>query len=671
MAGVSGSVVIVQGYVDPVAWPAVSTVAPPVTTSVWFALDASTVTVANAGTLASQVRAFESQAHVVDPETDRSRLQVLRFATRAPTFIDASIRRDVVSLQLLEMLAAGPASALLAALVLAARLFARRLAPASRVLSARGAGRVRLGAVAAASASTWLVPATLLGILAGRALGGATSAWPAVAGTVAVTSIVPGLVAAGRFDGVGPGAATRSPRVRSAVELGVLIVAVVAVLVLLRHGAAPATSAVSLNPLLVVGPPVVALAGTLVALRILPTVLRGLATAGRQRRGVTAFLGAARSARTASGGAATVTALTLGLSVAVFSGSILATLGAGIATSSRLASGADLRVSASALGDDQLRAIAAVPGVRRTASISTDRGVDLSVGASHETVSVLVVDTAALRVVQAGVPGGLQVSSSSLARTDGDGGIPVVVSRRAADLVDGAPLSLGGHALAVVAVAPSVTALSNSTTWVLVDSAFAPELLGTVPTPEVALSLLDHAARPAQVEQAVRIAVGPEPSITTPAGVTRARTASPALTGLQQAVAAAIVLSGLSGAFAIVMTLVLGAAARSRLFAALAALGATRRDERALTVWEVGPLTVVALVAGGATGVLLARLIVPLTDLRPFTGLVGTAATVIDVPLTAVVAGAFLLVVVIAVPLSMLVLRTLHGRGTARSMEEG
>ena len=663
VAGANGSVVIVQGYVDPASWPPVSTVAPPVTTSVWFALDPATVTMANAGTLVSEMRAFESTAHAAG----RAQLQ---FSTRAPTFIDASIRRDVVSLQLLVMLAAGPASALLAALVLAARLFARRLAPASRVVSARGAGRLRLGAVAAVSASAWLVPASLAGIVAGRALGGTTSTWPVVAATIAVTSIVPGLVAAGRFDGAELGAAARSVRVRLVAELGVLTVAVVAVLVLVRRGAAPAASAVSLNPLLVVGPAVLALAGTLVALRVLPIALRGLAAAGRRRLGLTAFLGAARGARTTSGGVATVTALTLGLSIAVFSGSILATLGTGIETSSRLVSGADLRVSAPALSDDQLRAIAAVPGVRRTASISTDRGVDVSVGASHETVSVLVVDTTALAVVQAGVPGALSVPSS-LARTGGGGSIPVLVSRRTADLVGGAPLALGEHPLTVVSVAPSVTALSNSTTWILVDSAFAPELLGTVPTPEVALSLLDTTARPAQVAQAVRSAIGPEPTIATPAGVAQARTSSPALAGIRQAAAAAIVLSGLSGAFAIVMTLVLGAAARLRLFAALAALGSTRRDERALTVWEVGPFTVVALVAGGAVGVLLARLIVPLTDLRPFTGLVGTAATVIDVALTAASAGAFCLVVVIAVALSMLVLRATHGRGTVRSMEEG
>jgi putative ABC transport system permease protein len=665
VAGVSGSIVIVQGYVAPESWPEVAAVAAPVRSSVWFRVDPGTVTMANAGALVAELRAFESQAHVVNREADRSRLGVLRFSSRVPVFIDASVRRDVVSLQLLEMLAAGPASALLAALVLAARLFARRLAVASRVMAARGSGRLRLRVLTAVSALAWLLPGAVVGVLAGRALGGTAPAGWTVAITLAVTAFMPGLVAAGRRDTLETG----SFRVRVMVELGVLTVAVMAVLVLVRNGAATASSTVSLNPLLVVGPPVVALACAIVALRILPVALRGLATLGRRRRGLTAFLGAARNARTAAGGAATMMALSLGLSIAVFSGSILSTLTTGIETSSRLASGADLRVSDSALSADQLRAMAAVPGVRRLAAVSTDRGIDLSVGASHEVVSVLVVDTAALDVVQAGVPGGLTVPAS-FTRTDG-GAVPVILSRRTADLVGGEPLSLGGHELSVAAVAPSVTSLSNSTTWILVDAAVAPELLAGIPSPEVALARLDGTARPDEVAQAVRRAVGSEPTVTTPAALIEARTASPAFIGLRRATAVAIALSGISGAFAIVMTLVLGAAARSRLFAALSALGATRRDERALTVWEVGPVTVAALVTGGGVGVLLARMIVPVMDLRPFTGLVGTAATVIDVPSTALFSGAFCVVVMLAVALSMTVLRMTRGRRNVRPIEEG
>lgn len=665
LAGVSGSIVVVQGYLAPVSWPEVSTVAAPVRSSIWFRIDPGVVTMATAGALVSEIRAFESQTHVLGPATESSRLEALRFSTRAPTFIDASVRRGAVSLQALAMLAAGPASALLAALVLAARLFARRLETASRVMSARGSGRLRLHAVTAASALAWLLPGAVGGVLAGRTLGGTTPTGGTVLVTVAITAIMPSLVAAGRWDGTGAGLL----RARVMAEIGVLTVAAAAVLVLVRNGAASSSGTESLNPLLVAGPPVVALTGAIVALRVLPVALRGLAVLGRRRPGLTTFLGAARSSRTVSGGAAAMTALTLGLSIAVFSGSILSTLSTGIGTSSRLATGADLRVSASALSDDQLRTVAAVPGVRRIAAVSTDRGVDLSVGASHATISVLVVDTVALNAVQAGVPGGLAIPAS-LGHTDG-GPVPVILSRRAADLVDGEPLSLAGHALTVAAVAPSVTSLSNSTTWLLVDAAVAPELLTGIPSPEVALVRLDGTARPDLVTQAVRRAVGTDPTVTTPAELTRARTASPALTGLWQAAVVASALSGICGAFAIVMTLVLGSGARSRLLAVLASLGATRRDERALTAWEIGPTTVAALVSGGAVGVLLARMIIPVMDLRPFTGLAGTATTVIDVPSTTAFAGAFCAVVLLVIALSIVALRATHGRRTRRPMAEG
>jgi hypothetical protein len=92
-----------------------------------------------------------------------------------------------------------------------------------------------------------------------------------------------------------------------------------------------------------------------------------------------------------------------------------------------------------------------------------------------------------------------------------------------------------------------------------------------------------------------------------------------------------------------VLTLVVGRPARDRLLPLLSTLGLGRRGEQALVAWEVGPVTVVAVVVGALLGALLPFVVLQGIDLRAFTAGDAQPAVAYDPWLiTAVLAGSVL-----------------------------
>jgi putative ABC transport system permease protein len=95
---------------------------------------------------------------------------------------------------------------------------------------------------------------------------------------------------------------------------------------------------------------------------------------------------------------------------------------------------------------------------------------------------------------------------------------------------------------------------------------------------------------------------------------------SPLISGVQGGFRIGLVLAGAYSALAVIIALTITASARARDLAFLRTLGLSREQAIGLTVVEQLPLVILALLAGTALGVAVARLIEPGVDLQAFTG---------------------------------------------------
>ncbi len=123
---------------------------------------------------------------------------------------------------------------------------------------------------------------------------------------------------------------------------------------------------------------------------------------------------------------------------------------------------------------------------------------------------------------------------------------------------------------------------------------------------------------------------------------------NPSIYGLSTALVVAIVLLAFLAAAAVVLTLVLGSRAREQLLANLRTLGITRRRERAILGWEIGPIAIVTLVVGVIFGMVLPSVVLTGVDLEQFTGGSRQPTIVLDPAVPGLVVIGFALLVVVA-----------------------
>jgi putative ABC transport system permease protein len=386
------------------------------------------------------------------------------------------------------------------------------------------------------------------------------------------------------------------------------------------------------------------------------------------RRGLVALVGPARARRDPSVRVAPVLAVVVGVAIAIFSVAFSATVEAGIRVAARSAAGADLRVAAPYLAPDQLDALASLDGVSAIAPVSAGQQLDGSTGWKELSVTVYVIDVAAMRAVQTDPEAAMPLPDALLT---GDGGtVPVVASDDLIAVIGSNPLTLGSTKVDVVGAAPASSPLGSTRLWVAVDRAFADRLKVADASPAVALIGLTPGADAARVAAEAREIAGPTGSASTPASLAAIRLEDPALVGLQFSLLAAIgVVAALLG-LAIGMTLVLAAPARGRLLALLAAVGYRRSRELALVLWEVAPAVVVALPAGAAVGLVLPAIVLPAVDLTGFVGGAAQPAVRLGGVLPLLVVLGFLLVAAVAVLIAAVVARRVTAAGTLRSIDE-
>ena len=294
-------------------------------------------------------------------------------------FVQASNEVNV----LLWIVYAGLAVAGVVTLLLATRMIAARRSAELTVRRARGASLWQLFSLGTRGAALACVPAAALAwAIAVLLVPDATPAgpfawWPGIA-TLAFAAAGPGVVAAWQH---------RLPRRRHArrrwpwlprvvFEVTACAAAIGGITVFRTQTGATDLYA-SAAPVLVAVPAVI------VALRLYQLVLRGLARASAQQRGVIGFLGLTRAAHAPVTLALPAITLVLALTVAAFTGMVRAAVVRGETAASWQATGADVVVAAPgqlAISPSAVRAIAAVPGVQHAASVLT---VPLTNGGGH------------------------------------------------------------------------------------------------------------------------------------------------------------------------------------------------------------------------------------------------------------------------------------------------
>ena len=258
----------------------------------------------------------------------------------------------------------------------------------------------------------------------------------------------------------------------------------------------------------------------------------------------------------------------------------------------------------------------------------------------------------------------------ALAETGSDA-VPVVLSKTVADFVSAADSAeLDGEDFEALGVVDGRTAYSPRANWVLMDVANAKPFTATL-VPRTVLVRFEPGADADEVTAALAAIAGDDAVVVTPEALLAELRERPTTQGLVISLVVAIVLASLLTALAIVLTLVVGRPARDRLLPLLSTLGLGRRGERALVVWEIGPVALIALVAGAVLGAALPFVVLAGIDLRAFTdGDAQPAVTLDPWLITAVLAGS-VLVTVAAATVASRIDGSVNAARAMRKEEEG
>ncbi|MEO5920332.1 MAG: hypothetical protein ABIQ01_04235, partial [Pseudolysinimonas sp.] len=643
-------------------------------TTAWYPFEVESLRAADARDAMRGIRSFTATPLDVALSTEGFFDNGLTFTTSSSLAIENALLRIDSTSAIVALISGGPLAVALVVLALTSRMLALRRRPSIMLAAARGASKRQLGVLLAIEGAVLGIVGALGGAAAGLVVGGGSGIIVAlVPMLIALTPLavlpVLGLLVSRRRVRADAGASSRAVgRWRLAGELAVIALAATAVGLVLT-GARSSTGGV--DPLLTIVPLLLAGVGCVVTLRIVPLVLAIIERGVPARRGLLALVGPARARRDPEIRVAPVLAVVVGVAISVFSVAFFTTVQDGIQVAARSAVGADMRVTAPFLNQDQLDRLAEIDGVDHAAPIYSDEQRDAELPNGAFRVTVYVFDVAEVRAVQTDpetaipLPGGLTVDVGP------DDPVPVIASERLAANAEGEVMEIVGEPVDILAGAPTTTPLGSASNWVAVDRRYADRLVNTEFSPSVVLlDLAADADTAATAKAALLIAGASSSTATTPAMSAETRLSDPALNGVRLALLASAVVVALLLALAIGMTLVLGAPARGRLLALLGALGFRRTRELPVVLWEVAPAVAVALPIGVGVGLLLPWVVIPAIDLTGFVG--GTAQPAVHLGgwAPALVAAAFLAVTAAAVLVAALVARRVTAARTLRSIDE-
>lgn len=631
------------------SWPTVARSLPGTVTEGWFPVDPAAFSVDRLDAVSGALGRFLAT-------TPTATIGGVPTALRFSTQLDRSLAEYTVRAQpaatLFAILAAGPLGVALAVLVLGVRLVLGRRRDALALMAARGASPSRLRWGLAAEGAGVSIPAAALGLVAALLLtprGGPAGLSVALAVCCAVAPPLILSVAAGALGPRDDLRGERAARRRWGWVLEVLAVglAVAGVVTLFQRGTAAPTqdAGLGIDPLLAVTPILIALAACVLVLRLYPLPLGWLAALLRRRRGAVAAIGSTTAVRSRAGGLWPVFALVAGVSITVFSAAVLSTERAGIEGGAHAAVGADLSVSTPvAFTDDQLDRLRSVPGVAHSAIVYSAGGLDVRAGTQGGDLSGYLVDPKELAAVEANVPENARVSTALRTSVPGRtaaviGGWSPKIPVTSAILYTDTTVHLGVTAFSFT---PGV--YIRDAEWTIIDKTGLPSTVTLTQRPSTVLVALRPGADAAAVHAAIASVAGPGATIGDAVEQQSVLRKAPLVSGLETVALVSIALSALMCIGALLLTLVMNTASRTRLVATLRTIGFTGRQTAGLLGWELGPVLVVGLIAGILVGLALPAVVLTPIDLTGFTGGPVRPAVVVDPVLIAGAAVGFAVV---------------------------
>ncbi|MFF1574460.1 ABC transporter permease [Leifsonia sp. NPDC058292] len=638
-------------WIDPASWSRLTSLATMTTTTGWLPMASSAFEVQDLPAVQAALGNFLATAPAASIGGQPT---VLRFSTSLGTTLDDFLVRAQPANTLFAILAAGPLGVALAVLVLGVRLVLGRRRESLALMAARGGSAGRLRAGLALEGAIVSFPAAALGLVAAVLLTPAGGSILPSVGLAALCAVAPPVVLAVAAGALGPrddlgGEREARRRWGWVVEVLVIGLAVVGVVALFQRGLTPTDAGLGVDPLLAVTPILVALAACLIVLRVYAYPLALIARSLRRRTGAVAYLGAVSALRSRAGGLWPVFAIVVGVSITVFSVSILSTERAGIAEGARATVGADLSVTAATtLTDEQVAAVARVPGVANTAVVEWAGGVRILAGSISGTPSVYLVDPAQLAKVQQGIPESARVSTALTSGLAGRTGAVIGGWNTQIPVTSAILYSSGTVHLAVTQFdyAPGVYIWDEQ--WAIIDKTTLPAASGVSGTPATVLVSLAPGADASAVHRQLQKIGGDGAIVGDAVEEQETLRQTPLVGGLELVAMLAIALAAMMCIGALLLTLVMNTAARTRLVATLRTIGFTARQSAGLLAWELGPILVVGLLAGIIVGVALPAIVLAPIDLSGFTGGPVKPAVVIDPVLVALAAAGFAVVTVLA-----------------------
>jgi putative ABC transport system permease protein len=606
--------------------------------SSWYPVRGRSLTVGNVSTTMGDLQRFLAVSRTVGQASDNIQA---RFSTRLTTVTDAYLDRASPASAVLSVIGTGPLGTGFAVVLLGVILLIDRRRPVLALLRARGGSERRLRATIAGETALGTVPGAILGGVAALLITPGPVDLALIA-TIAACAIVPVAAAVVRIEvtrvRVGRGRAGRLGPLRWVFELVVLLLAVLSVTLIFQRSQGGGAATLGVDPLMTLAPILVVAVICLALLRVYPMVMRAIGRTLRRGRGATGYVGWASVARTPAR-FLSIFAVIAGVSVTIFSFTILATERAGIESSELQQVGADISITAAPVPSGAQAKLRELAGVERVATVYAVGGVSFS--DNDESLSLYSVDAKDLAAVQAALPASLREFSSLGLHSGGRatiiaGGFQTKPPTTTA--VEGPP----AIPVRVVQFASQTPPFINNPPWILMDTKDAPKGPAYTPEPIAVLIQVRPGSDTSSELATMKKILGPSALLVDTAEMVRASKTAPIVSGFEELTALALGFSALMCAIALIVTLVLGTEVRIRLLSRLRALGFGASQASGLIAWELGPLTILGIVAGLAIGLALPPVLLTAIDFAGFTGSVSNPEIILNpLVLAATIVGFF------------------------------
>lgn len=560
-------------------------------------------------------------------------------ATGLGPIAEAAVEQRATSNGLVSLLLTALAASGLTVLLAAAVVLTGRRRRVTEVMRARGAGPRRVALLRGSEALLLTGP----GVAAAVAL----AAWLSPDGLGVRDLLVPLVAAVVTGTLVTTAQTVRSPVeplrlvLRDAVQLGVVLLAAIAVLlVVTRDSPRPD------DPVMLLIAPLVGAGAAVVLLRLLQGGLAAVRSLTRRTRAATALVGLSQAAAVARQVILPATALVLAASAGVLAVSVADSLRAGAEQAGWEQIGADLSVTSHGMDDDVIAQLEDLPRVTAVAEVFTADSVSLETRGGVEGVTVIGVDASELARVGGDALGGLALPAA-------DDGVLAAVATPDLQLADSMASVRYAQAQVPVRVVERLDRIPGVTdggSFVLVDRA---ELAAATDRP---LDLYSHVLISGTPDRAAvtRLARTRDPRSLV---LARSDVAEEALSG--PVVDRTLTLTRVATVASLVLTLVavlltagLAAPVRRRAAAVLAVLGGSDREARRAGVLGLLPVVATACLAAALCGVVLSAVAGRGVDLTTLTGTMASLPVRPSATSTAVIAavlGGLVLLAAVAV----------------------